>query len=425
MEKIENINVLNIGRLKSFAKRVIKELPSAKKLIVISPDYTRIYFIHVLVPLIADRYRSSQIDFLNASGTHRPMTESEFENKLGIEKSDYSIRFLNHKFDKPENLTVVGTVQEEIVYVKTSGKLNKRIDVSVNSLIFSDHDLIIVISGTLPHEAAGHSGGIKMFFPGIAGPDVIELFHWVAALVGVPAIIGEIDNKARDIINEEARLVFEKLKTSVYTFNMVYIKEKNGATPIGLYVDKDYKGFIRCYKAAAIALSKVNIRYVEKPLSHVVQVIPQNYDEIWLAGKGSYKLQRPGVLKKGAEVIIYDPHIKCFHSNKDMESDLFQLGYHCRDKIFDILKDKKDISRNAAAHVINLAGPGTYDASTGREDLDFKITLATGIPEEECERMGLSYRDSGTVKKSDFIYPGKLWIDDGGQYLYDIKERKS
>ena len=56
--------------------------------------------------------------------------------------------------------------------------------------------------------------------------------------------------------------------------------------------------------------------------------------------------------------------------------------------------------------------------------MHFKVTLATSIPEEECRRIGLGYRDPATVKKSDFTGPGKLWIEEGGKYLYDIKRKE-
>jgi nickel-dependent lactate racemase len=280
------------------------------------------------------------------------------------------------------------------------------------------------MSASIPHEASGYSGGLKIFFPGISGPQVIDAFHWAAVLVGIPKIIGTVDNNGRDIINEGSKVIFEKISCPVYSFNMVNTMIDDEVIPVGLYVDRDYKGFISAYKNASIASSSIHVKYIDEPLSQVVQVIPAHYDEIWLAGKGSYKLQKPGVLKKGAEVIIYAPHIKSFHTDPDIEKELFSLGYHCRDHICTLIEEGANISKNAAAHLINVCGPGVFDPATRKEDLGFKITLATSIPENKCKELGLSYRDPSTIKKDDFAGPGKLWIDEGGKYLYDIKKRK-
>ena len=420
MEYIEDLKGIKIKDLKSFIEKSLKNMPHAKKILVLFPDYTRSDFTHMIAPLIAERFSGTSIDFLNAGGTHRPMTSEEFGTKLGIKRKG-SIRFLNHDFSDPSSLVTIGKIDRDLVSKKTVGKLNTDIGITVNKLIFSDYGLIIALSGTVPHEAAGYSGGLKIFFPGVSGPHVIDAFHWAAVLVGIPDIIGTIDNNARDIINAGARKIFKEINCPIYSFNMVNTEANGKAVPVGLYIDKGYNGFLSAYKKAAVASSRVHVKYIDKSLSKVVQVIPGNYDEVWLAGKGSYKLQKPGVLKKGAEVIIYAPHIKCFHTNSGIESDLFSLGYHCRGQVCSLIEEGAALSKNAAAHLINVCGPGVFDQKTGKEKLHFKIILATGIPEEECRRIGLGYRDPATIKKSDFTGPEKLWIEEGGKYLYDIK----
>jgi len=423
MEYLENLKGINNNELKDFIKKEVKTIPRAEKVLVISPDYTRVDFSHIIAPLIVDRYSSSQIDFLNAGGTHRSMTSDEFEVKLGIKKTK-QINFINHRFSDPDKLVTIGKISGEFIKEKTEGHLLADIDITVNKLLFSGYDLIIALSASVPHEASGYSGGLKLFFPGVSGPHVIDAFHWAAVLVGIPKIIGKVENNGRDIINEGSKLIFEKIKSPIYSFNMVNTKIDDQVLPVGLYIDRGYKGFISAYKRASKASSSIHVKYIDEPLSQVVQMIPAYYDEIWLAGKGSYKLQKPGVLKKGAEVIIYAPHIKCFHTDPDIEKDLFSLGYHCRDNICTLIEEVPGISKNAAAHLINVCGPGVFDPATREEDLEFRITLATSISEDKCKEVGLSYRDPSTIKKDDFAGPGKLWIDEGGKYLYDIKRRK-
>ena len=422
MKYIENLKGIKKRNLSLFISKSLAEFPDAKKVLVLFPDYTRFDFTDTIAPLIIKRFTGSIIHFLSAGGTHRPMTDAEFRDKLGVDGNSPLVDFLNHDFSCDSNLVIIGQIPKILVSEKTKGRLNIDIDIKVNKIIFSDYDLIIALSGTVPHEAAGYSGGLKIFFPGISGSEVIDLFHWVAVLVGIPAIIGTVSNNARDIINVGARAIFNKLTAPVYSINMVSTEINEKIIPIGLYIGSEYKGFLATYEAASTASSVVNIKYIDNPLTQVVQVIPKSYDEIWLAGKGSYKLQKQGVMADGGEIILYAPHIRCFHSNEDINSELLSLGYHSRDKICNLLKSNNKISRNAAAHVINVAGPGVFNKKTNKEKLHFKITLATGIPKEVCESVGLKYRDPKTIKKKDYIGPSKLWIEDGGKYLYDYKK---
>ncbi|GAH60129.1 unnamed protein product, partial [marine sediment metagenome] len=192
--------------------------------------------------------------------------------------------------------------------------------------------------------------------------------------------------------------------------------------PKGLYAGIGIDGFIAAYKEAAKASSKLNIVYIDQPLHVAVQVIDENYDEIWTAGKGSYKLQRSGVIANGGEIIIYAPHIKCFHSKPEIDTALRQIGYHCKGYVQQYLRSNPGFSKNVAAHVINVRGPGTYNSTTGKEEFAFSVTLATGISEDACRAVGLGYKDPNSLHKEDFRGPGKLWIQNDGKYLYDIKK---
>jgi nickel-dependent lactate racemase len=92
---------------------------------------------------------------------------------------------------------------------------------------------------------------------------------------------------------------------------MVFEEGEKEIIPKGIYTGMGYEGFIEAYRKAAKASSRLHIIYIDQPLKFAVQVIDKSYDEIWTAGKGSYKLQSPGVMAKGGEIIIYAPHINC------------------------------------------------------------------------------------------------------------------
>lgn len=425
MEYLQDIRGINKKELKSFIENSLSKLPDSNKILVVFPDYTRVDFTDRIAPLIVKRFvkiKTCKIDFLNAGGTHRKMSDAEIEAKLGLKNKPDNVTYFNHNFDDKDSLITIGYIPKSLVCAKTGGHLDTDIDVTINKLLLSDYDTIIALSSIVPHEAAGYSGGHKIFFPGISGPEVIDLFHWAAVLVGLGSIIGTKDNNARDLINAGAKIIFDRIKSEVYSFNMVNKESKSGVVPIGLYIDSGYKGFINCYSKACILSKKIYVKYINMPLHCVVQQIPDYYDEIWTAAKGSYKLQSPGVLATDAEVIIYAPHIKTLHSNYKMQKELYSLGYHCRDYVQAKLSDGLKVSKNAASHVINVCGPGLYNAATSSEKKAFKVILSTAISKKDCIALGLGYRDPKTIKKSDFTGPGNLWIDNGGKYLYELKK---
>ncbi len=79
---IENLQgELTNEQLEKVVKESLKDFSSVKKVLLIHPDYTRTDFTDRLVPLIYQELKNkgmSQIDSLNAGGTHRAMTEERF-----------------------------------------------------------------------------------------------------------------------------------------------------------------------------------------------------------------------------------------------------------------------------------------------------------------------------------------------------------
>ena len=417
---------LTDDELNEIVRGTLKDFRNVRKVLLIHPDYTRRDFSDRLVPLIYRELKSKgmkEICSLNAGGTHRRMKEDEIYAKLGISNEINFTEFYNHEYNNLAQLVTVGEIPASFVAEKTNGELVQPIPVTVNRLVTEDYDLIIALSGTIPHEAAGYSGGLKVFFPGISGPEVIDLFHWTAVLISIPEIIGSVDNPARDVINKGSYYVFQKIKAPVVSFNMVFEERNGDVIPKGLYTGVGIDGFIAAYEEAAKASSKLHIVYIDQSLDIAVQVIDENYDEIWTAGKGSYKLQESGVMANGGEIIIYAPHINRFHSKQEMDAALRQIGYHCKGYIQECLRSNPGFSRNVAAHVINVRGPGIYNSTTGKEEFAFNVTLATGIPEDACKKVGLGYRNPNSIHKEDFKGPGEFWIQNGGKYLYDIKNR--
>jgi len=426
MLSIKNLkNEIKEKQLIEIINESLREYKKIHKVLIVHPDYTRFDFTNKLAPLILKTLRErnlKELHFLCANGTHRKMTELEFHYKLGIHEEKGLIFFYNHEFDCPERLAEIGEIPSNFVSEKTNGFLTNGIPITINKLVLDENDLIIVISSTTPHEASGYSGGLKTFSPGISGPEVIDLFHWAATLIGIPEIIGNVNNPAREIINLGSSFLFNR-DAPMLSFNMVADESDMKPIPKGLFVGAGYDGFIEAYEEASMLSSKLHVKYIEKPINTAVQEIPRYYDEIWTAAKGSYKLQKPGVISKNGEIIIFAPHVKCFHSNPTMNKYIMDIGYHCKEYVHNFLESNPNFCRNVAAHVINFRGTGHFNKIIGSEEFAFKLTLATGIPKDICRAVGLNYKDPNSINREDYCDSDRIWIQDGGKYLFDLKKK--
>src|SRR5581483_9723309 len=99
------------------------------------------------------------------------------------------VNVFNHAWRNPDALHKLGEVSEAQIDEISGGLMHEPFDVTINRLIL-DYDLVCVVGPVFPHEVAGFSGGNKYFFPGISGHEIIDVFHWLGALITNPVING-------------------------------------------------------------------------------------------------------------------------------------------------------------------------------------------------------------------------------------------
>ena len=100
-----------------------------------------------------------------------------------------------------------------------------------------------------------------------------------------------------------------------------------------------------------------------------------------------------------------------------------QIGYHCRDYFLKQWDKYKDLPWGILAHSTHVRGIGKYE--NGVEKCRARVTLATGIPRETCERINLGYRDPATIRVEDFAdreEEGVLLVPKAGEMLYQLRE---
>jgi nickel-dependent lactate racemase len=179
-----------------------------------------------------------------------------------------------------------------------------------------------------PHEVVGFSGGNKYLFPGVGGPKILNFFHWLGAVVTNPMIIGNKWTPVRRVVDRAGALV----KLNKACFCMVVAPDKS-------LVGLTFGSPEGAWDAASELSKEVHIIYKEKPFKTVLSKMPLMYDDLWVAGKGMYKLEP--VVADGGELIIYAPHVTeiSVTHGKIIE----EIGYHCRDYFltqWDKFKDK-------------------------------------------------------------------------------------
>ncbi|HEX4645189.1 MAG TPA: lactate racemase domain-containing protein, partial [Verrucomicrobiae bacterium] len=163
---------------------------------MIVPDGTRTAPIGVVFEALFRHVGSAakNLDVLIALGTHQPMSEAAICRRLEISETErhrtYSqVRFFNHAWDKPSALKQIGMLSTQEIRDLSEGLFSMDVPVEINRMIF-DYDRLIIVGPVFPHEVVGFSGGNKYLFPGIGGPQILNFFHWLGAVVTNPMIIG-------------------------------------------------------------------------------------------------------------------------------------------------------------------------------------------------------------------------------------------
>ena len=385
-----------------------------KRVLFIIPDGTRTMPMPMLFGLFRELLggRVAALDFLVALGTHQPMDDAALSKLVGqpvVGGRAGPSRIHNHEWHDPAMFAHVGVIPAAEIAALTGGRLAQDVPVSLNRRVF-DYDQVVICGPVFPHEVVGFSGGNKYYFPGIAGPEIIDFTHWLGALITNFEVIGSGYTPVRAVIDRAAAMV------TVPTSCLALV-----VTPEGLA--GAYFGSAReAWERAAALSSQRHIVWLERPMRQVLSVMPPMYADIWTAGKGMYKIE-PAVAD-GGEVIIYAPHIT--EVSVTHGRILEEIGYHCRDYFVAQPERFAKYPGGVLAHSTHVKGMGTYDARSGVETPRVQVTLATGISEARCRKINLGYRDPASIDIDAWRGregEGILLVPRAGEMLYRLKPR--
>ncbi|MES1166067.1 MAG: lactate racemase domain-containing protein [Verrucomicrobiota bacterium] len=385
-----------------------------KRVLAIVPDNTRTAPIDLMFRVLDDEARgagATAFDVLIALGTHPPMSDEAINQRLGLTPADRAgkyaqTRVFNHRWNDPAALVSIGAISEDEVAEISGGRMRERVDVTINRLALS-YDLLLIIGPTFPHEVVGYSGGNKYLFPGIAGQEILDMFHWLGALITNPSIIGTKYTPVRAVVDRAAALVPVERKCASLVVE--------GIALAGLYLGSPEE----TWEAAATLSSQIHVIAADRAYRSVLSCAPPMYDELWVGGKCAYKLEP--VVADGGEIVIYAPHI---HEISVVHGRLIrEIGYHVRDYFVKQPGRFDHVPRGVLAHSTHVKGIGTFEGGVERPRIT--VTLATGIPEAECRAVNLGYRDHRTIDAAEWKNreaEGYLYVPKAGETLYRLKD---
>jgi len=409
-------------------------------LCVLVPDGTRSCPMPLLLSAVhgAVHGRVTRLTVLIALGTHPEMTGSALAAHLGYSNGGLRKRYpdttvLNHQWWDRATFVDLGTISADRLDELSDGMLHQQVDVRINRAVI-EHDLTLIVGPVFPHEVVGFSGGNKYLYPGVSGRELIDVSHWLGALITSAEIIGRRGTTpVRTLIDEAASMIpRERLALCVVTRSGKAVAEpeeiaapsarrtRTDLAPMhGPAVDLHAMTFGEpkvAWAAAADVSAETHIRYLDAPVRRVLSILPQKYDDMWTGAKGFYKVEP--IVADGGQVVIYAPHITEFSLTHPA---IAQIGYHCRDYYVKQWDEFKNYHWGDLAHSTHLRGAGTWNEVDGERDR-VTVTLATGIPEAQVRAANLDYLDPAAVEMAAWATDSDtLIVPDAGEDLFRLR----
>jgi len=385
-------------------------LASRKRTLFIIPDSTRTMPLVDLIPAINQiAFRNScPIDYMIALGTHPPLSNNEIEKMVGVKslqrlRAEHNIQVFNHEWMNQDNLYCPGTIPADEVRHLTAGLMEIEIPVVINKRIL-DYKQLVICGPVFPHEVAGFSGGEKYLFPGIAGPEIIHITHWLGALSTSMDTIGKMDTPVRRVLRQAAAF----LKTPV--INMAFCLQSRDV--FGVFIGEMQE----TWHAAAELSARVNVIKVPRLYQSVLSIPDVKYNELWTAAKAMYKLE--SIVADGGELIIYAPNLT--EISQTHGEAILSVGYHVRDFFMKQWEIYREYPWAVLAHSTHLKGKGSFE--NGIERPRIQVSMASRIPCKVCKSINLGYVDPQSISFSDWEnHPERKLVKDAGEVLYQYE----
>ena len=337
-------------------ERFSKILSPGKKVLIIIDDISRPTAVDKILPPLLEEIHlagvpDSDIRFLIALGTHRPMTRPEIDKKMGPGMADKYV-VLNHEWDNPAALHDYGQLEDGTHII-----LNKEM---------SQADFVIGVGTIAPHPAAGFSGGGKIIAPGVATEEAVGSFHWMSVQFPEREVLGVRDNPMRQEIDKIAAKAGLSAIVNVISDGHNQIVKVVSGDPITAH---------RVGCQSALELFGVKIEHPEKADIFITDSHPMDQD-MWQAVKGMCALDV--IIPNDAIAILVTP---CPEGVTAMHPEILKYGYTTLAEATKLIKEEH-LSKVAAHNMVQ--GGRLVKRTTA-------FIVSPGVSASEAQKLGFTH----------------------------------
>lgn len=352
LEDVDEGAVLRDGFARPIGAPPLYEAVGARdRVLILIDDATRRTPTGRVLPLVIEELHAAgvpdhQIEFLQAPGTHRPMTEAELRAKLGDCYGRYRVHE-HHYLDRAS--------------LHDFGRTRDGTPVTANRLL-AERDFVLGIGSIVPHRVKGFSGGAKIAFPGVAGPEMMERTQWEASMHMAEEVMGVPENPMRLRIEEAAQLAGLR-----YIVNVVYdIEQHIAGCFVGDLVAAHRAGCRRSRDVYAVHLpTRADIVLID---SHSAD------RDFWQSAKGPYAGTM--AVKTGGSLILVSPNPEGVASN---HRNVLEIGYRPQAELV------RMVQQGGVDDLVGIAILADVAQIVDRADC---IMVSPGVTPDEARQLG-------------------------------------
>ena len=305
----------------------------------------------VLEQLCSNRVSEDDVEVMIGLGTHRPMTDAEILDHLGLEVAE-RFTISNHDYKDERKLVDLGTT-------------DLGIPALVNKTVV-EADLVVSVGNIVPHNAAGWGGGGKMILPGVCGEDSVGMLHIAAGKIKpISKLVATLENPMRGGINEIARKAGLKAIVNTVLNNEDKIVHVFAGEPV------------RAFRDGVATAREVFCQKIDEPADVIIfSTYPADID--YWQGMKALDFAHVGV-RKGGTIVLITP---CPERISPMHPSFKTLATESYSKLIYAV-EKREIENLPVAGALLMH-------SQIREHANI-ICYSTGLTEEDKQALGFEH----------------------------------
>jgi lactate racemase len=322
-----------------------------RRVLVLIDDGTRRTPVARLLPHLLDELHAAgvadgAIEFLQAPGTHRPMTADELRQKLGSCAGQYRVHE-HHYLDESS--------------LHDFGRTRDGTRVTANKLL-AESDFVLGVGSIVPHRVKGLSGGAKIAFPGVSGREMMERNQWEASMHMSETVMGVPENPMRLRMEEAARMA-----GLAYIVNVVY--------DVAGHIVGCFTGdMVRAHREGCVTSREVYAVHLPTRTDIVIIDSHSADRDFWQSAKGPYAGTM--AVKDGGSLILVSPNPEGVASN---HRNLLEIGYRPHAQIVELVQH---------GQVDDLVGVAILADVCQIVDKTDCIMVSPGVTAEQAQRIG-------------------------------------